>query len=286
MTYFQNTPLIRYELEDYLSAVKDITLRVQFKEKILVNSVFWDEYIIKDNDTPEKISYALYGTTFYHWIILLANDIIDPYTDWPIPNSVFDEWVEEKYKQLDCNTKNGGKNAVIEVSGINEVTGAITELNIVSGGVDYSNPVATVTPWTDSKGQSAYINLTAENGVITAATIINAGFDYENGKVSITIEDDLSQYNIKGADRTKYYMNLETGIPCYVKEVEWGTCRLPADINDSNQLTPDIPDGIYPVSYRYFEILINDQKRHIKVPKSDLIPFIISEFDTLLAKTI
>ena len=58
MTYFKNTPRYRYTLGDYESIIKDVTLRVRFKEQILKNIVFFETYNVKDHDTPEKIPVA------------------------------------------------------------------------------------------------------------------------------------------------------------------------------------------------------------------------------------
>ena len=100
MTYFNKFPTGYYILGEYASVVKDVTLRAKFTEIALNNTLFYDTYRVIDTDTPELISYAIYGSPQYHWVILLANNIIDPYTDWPMPDSVFNEWVENKYAYL------------------------------------------------------------------------------------------------------------------------------------------------------------------------------------------
>ena len=67
------------------------------------------EYIIQDGDTPEILAYKLYGSSERHWIILLYNDIIDPLFDWPLQQSVLNNFIENKYGSISwaqSNVKN------------------------------------------------------------------------------------------------------------------------------------------------------------------------------------
>lgn len=55
------------------------------------------EYMIKDWESPENIAYDLYGSCDYAWIILLCNDIVNPFTDWLMTNEEMEEMIELKY---------------------------------------------------------------------------------------------------------------------------------------------------------------------------------------------
>ena len=54
------------------------------------------EYMIKDWESPENIAYDLYGSCDYAWIILLCNDIVNPFTDWLMTNEEMEEIVSFK----------------------------------------------------------------------------------------------------------------------------------------------------------------------------------------------
>lgn len=101
-TRFPLTPYINSNNVDY-SVVVDITKRVSTKKEIKENFTLYDEYDIEDGETPEIVSYNLYGTTEYHWIILLLNDIIDPRYDWILSASNLRRYVEDKYGSDDAN---------------------------------------------------------------------------------------------------------------------------------------------------------------------------------------
>lgn len=40
------------------------------------------KYSISGSDRPEIVSYKLYDTVDYAWVLLLVNDIVDPFNDW------------------------------------------------------------------------------------------------------------------------------------------------------------------------------------------------------------
>ena len=61
-------------------------------------SIYFQEYILLDGETPEMVAYKLYKRVDYHWVILILNNIINPYTDWYIASEVFDLYVDNKYK--------------------------------------------------------------------------------------------------------------------------------------------------------------------------------------------
>ena len=41
-------------------------------------------YDIKENETIEQVSYKVYDTIDYWWIVAVFNDITNPFNDWPL----------------------------------------------------------------------------------------------------------------------------------------------------------------------------------------------------------
>lgn len=97
--YFNMFPQMIYTLDDYANGqlVTDIIRRVSISDEIKNNSSFYDLYDIKDGDTPELVASEIYGSPLYHWIVLLANDIIDPRFDWPLSQPNLVEYCKSKY---------------------------------------------------------------------------------------------------------------------------------------------------------------------------------------------
>jgi hypothetical protein len=55
------------------------------------------EYSVKDGERPEHIAERVYGDPGYHWLILLTNNIIDPYHGWYMSGSALEDYIQKKY---------------------------------------------------------------------------------------------------------------------------------------------------------------------------------------------
>ncbi len=81
--------------------LKDITKNVRFKREILNSVVLYDWYVIKENETPEIIAENLYGSPYYHWVIMLLNDMYDWRKDFPKNGASFDAYIVKVYGSLE-----------------------------------------------------------------------------------------------------------------------------------------------------------------------------------------
>jgi len=70
------------------------------------------EYTISDEERPEHIAHRVYGRADYHWIILMFNEIHDPYFDWPMSINELEKHMEKSYS---------GKSLFINTGGIVEI---------------------------------------------------------------------------------------------------------------------------------------------------------------------
>lgn len=97
--YFKSFPLTMYSLDNLSSvqAIPDITRRVGFIQEFISNNSQYDLYDIKDGETPEIVSDIFYGTPLFHWVILHANDIVDPRFDWPLSQENLKSFCIQKY---------------------------------------------------------------------------------------------------------------------------------------------------------------------------------------------
>jgi hypothetical protein len=92
-SYFSNFPIISYNG----TSVRDIARRTKFIETVLSNPYVFLPYTVKEGEKPEDIAFNYYGTVDATWLILIANNMIDPYTDWPMSYDRFVEFLIEKY---------------------------------------------------------------------------------------------------------------------------------------------------------------------------------------------
>lgn len=102
MRYFNPLPTIKYGPNNVL--VRDITRRSAFVKNNLNDPKLFQPYTIEEGQTIESIAYFYYGSVDDAWIIALANDIIDPYEDWPMEYETFTNYMVEKYEELSGTT--------------------------------------------------------------------------------------------------------------------------------------------------------------------------------------
>lgn len=99
--YFKNFPKIIYSYDingvEQQILLTDITTNFRFLSRTLQAIQLYDNYSIKDGETPESISQQFYGTPYYHWIIMLANGKFDYINDFPMSQKSLDKYILNKY---------------------------------------------------------------------------------------------------------------------------------------------------------------------------------------------
>ena len=101
MTYFSKFPVLQYPVKDgntfrYVF-VRNLLRRVALSEDLTSEGSVFIEYSIKDGERPEHIAERVYGDTGFHWLVLLVNNIIDPYHGWYKSGVVLEDYVQKKY---------------------------------------------------------------------------------------------------------------------------------------------------------------------------------------------
>jgi len=99
--YFANFPKIVYDFDlssgTNYQIVTDITRNVRFRKQILENISLYDYYDMREGETPEIVSERIYGTPYYHWVIMLANQRYDYINDFPVSQLELDALVVQRY---------------------------------------------------------------------------------------------------------------------------------------------------------------------------------------------
>ena len=112
MAYFSKFPLTRYPFLEN-SEVKhkvavNILKRVGVAPELKDATEAFTEYEVQDGETPELIADKLYGSPELHWLVLIFNDIIHPYYDWPKSNLSNENWIEKTYPGISLFLSGGG----------------------------------------------------------------------------------------------------------------------------------------------------------------------------------
>ncbi len=100
--YFAKFPIILYDIagNKVQKVVTDIVHRAKIRDIVINNTAVYYPYTVTDSDTPEIIAAKYYGFSGYHWLVLMANDIIDPYYDWPLDYDNFQASMNALYGDL------------------------------------------------------------------------------------------------------------------------------------------------------------------------------------------
>ena len=97
--YFSSFPLILYDMKgDQKSKLAtNIIKRVKVREKVLDAAMLYQKYFVQPGERPEDVAFNHFGKSEYHWIILLTNNIVDAYYDWPMNYNEFETFIKDKY---------------------------------------------------------------------------------------------------------------------------------------------------------------------------------------------
>ena len=99
MSYFNQFPLLAYNIkgDNSYKLVTDILRRVKLRANIRNGMFMFDNYDVKESETPESVAHKWFGDVHYHWVILMTNNITDRYYEWPLTQSQFQLHLEDKY---------------------------------------------------------------------------------------------------------------------------------------------------------------------------------------------
>ena len=204
--YFKSFPYTFYSLDDAstVQVVTNITNRVALSDEIKNNLSLFEEYDIKDGETPELVADKFYNNSELHWLVLHYNEIIDPRFDWPLDANNLNRQVAGKYTDVnathhfeDANGNYTNGNAYILSSNaftnfsVNDVitnntnngVGYITEKNSTS------NVRITITTGGFKTGDEILKSSNTSNRANITSTVILSGTPISN----FTFEEELNE---------------------------------------------------------------------------------------------
>ena len=105
MSYFNYFPIIMYDPAGDGSAkmVTNIMKRVRLRTNMKKEIVMMDPYDVKENETPEIVSDKHHGSSYYHWVVMLVNDISDINHDWVKSTRQMQKYLTDKYTETQLN---------------------------------------------------------------------------------------------------------------------------------------------------------------------------------------
>jgi hypothetical protein len=118
MSYFKNFPTRYYQFDkDNIKLYTDLSIRPAVVNELLSDYSNLEPYLVEDGETPEILAYKKYDDVELHWAIMLANNIMNLYEDWPMNDKALFDYKKQKYEtQLDTT----GNSVTLDDDGLYE----------------------------------------------------------------------------------------------------------------------------------------------------------------------
>lgn len=108
MAYFKYFDTIGYDVrgiknQPIINNITNILKRVRMKVDMVKYQSFFVMHNIVEGETPEYLAYEYYGDAELHWVILYAQQMTNPYYDWPLRYYDLKKFVTKKYGVANMN---------------------------------------------------------------------------------------------------------------------------------------------------------------------------------------
>ena len=104
--YFNNLPEFEYvnrtqrgRSEGDYSVVKNFFKRGKLREDIFQDLTFFTKYIVQGDDRPDTVASKVYDDPTLDWVVLMANNIINVQSEWPMSQADFHAYITNKYDE-------------------------------------------------------------------------------------------------------------------------------------------------------------------------------------------
>lgn len=266
--YFDRFPLVEYNGVLAKNLLTKVSFTDQTKKDIYSNF----DYTLSDLSRPDLLSSVNYGSSYYDWLIYLANDIIDPYHDYYKQDEDLNAFIIGKYGSIAASK---------EVILYYRNNWAPDESNIQVSLYDslHSNIQKYYTPEINASNQVTGYVRKKEDWIRST-----------NKVIQLTVEEDTALLNvgdkyIAGAG-SGYIVGLtETAIILHHIE---GLFSLSSNITAINTIVTNIPDEEAPfwvqITAYDDEVEKNEVKKHITLIKSSYLSDMDKKFQEQIKK--
>ena len=101
--YFRNLPSFEYvnrtkdgQFISNYTEVKNFFKKGKIREDLFQDLTVFEKYNIKGDDRPDNVAFEVYEDSTLDWVVLLANNIVNLYDEWP-----FEKYILDKYGSLE-----------------------------------------------------------------------------------------------------------------------------------------------------------------------------------------
>lgn len=252
--YFDKFPKLFYTTNGSTKLVTNLLTRVDVIQSVLNNASLYYQYDIQEGDTPEIVADKFYNDSQLHWVVMMFNQVYDPFYDWPMTYLQFLTFIKDKYGSIE-NSQLTTHHFEKIISSTDNITNITTTNTYV---LDVNIPFR-VLGSVDDYG-TLIVNYTGNTG--DAFIVEDEGNVYVWDGLKWVVELNYNNYNVivPGSIAKSFYKNGS---------------QLPYTVTV-------VTDKAIISCYDY-ESRLNESKRKIKLIRPDIIPTITKQFENLMS---
>ena len=303
-SYFKQVPNFEYvnrtkgsqDISNYIN-VKNLFKRGRIRPDIFGNLSFFTKYKIVGDERPDNIAFKEYNDSSLDWVVLLANNMLNVYDEWPLPQNSLDEILLEKYGTYDELYSGVHHYETVEIKNIkggiilpggletpktwrtngNYIQAINTKINQITG---TESKIATVTMYNGIKdlvvGSEVYINNVSSsvyNGRFPVTSVLKVGDVVIRFTYVLPDIPTVKQPEIGGTEQVTFTVegNVGTGNAYYYEYYDDNAYHTIPAANMTQAVT----------NYQY-EIKKEDDKRNIYLLKPDYLNVVFNDMDDFM----
>lgn len=262
-SFYNLFPKLKYDINNNPLApnyteVTNIFFRMGLIKDAINNKASYYIYDIENGDTPEVVANKVYNDPGAAWMILLANNVLDPQYEWPIDDNSFNQFIIEKYGSIEyaLTTPHHYEKVITRKNtrtGVESITRFIVNGDRLTDNMPDDIPFSYFHPWVSTTYRTAdSTSYEADNETVDLLADLDNGEAFgatlDRGNLAITGEV---------IEPTTYIINGE-----------------PIEITIKGEIIPCFE----------YEKRLNDDKRSIRVIKNDYYIQIQDELKALLTR--
>ena len=302
--YFKQVPNLEYinrtagnnDISNYIN-VKNLFKRGRLRPDLIGNLNYFSKYKIIGDERPDNVAYKEYKDPSLDWVVLLANNILNVQSEWPLPQNALDEILLEKYgtyqklyqeihhyETVEIKNSRGG---IVLPGGLetpntwrtngNYIQAINTKINQISGS---ESKVATVTMNNGIRdlkvGSEVFIDNVSSNvynGRFPVTSILAVGDVVIRFTYILPSIPTVKQPEIGGTEEVTYTVegNIGTGNAYYYEYYD----------NKSYHTIPAAKMTLGITNYQY-EMKKEDAKRNIYLLKPEYLNVVFNDLDEIM----
>ena len=104
--YFSHLPNVYVRTSSYrksnvdpFTLAKNIFRRIKIREELDDVILGFQQYTVKNNQRPDEVALDAYGDMKLDWVVLLCNNVINLYDEWPMSEDELERYIDSEYEE-------------------------------------------------------------------------------------------------------------------------------------------------------------------------------------------